>query len=49
MGVSVVDVSESVSCLNVSVISVPAALNRQVYVCIVTGRTLSIDDSIPDP
>ena len=44
-----VDVRESVSFLNVSVISVPAAVKRLRYDCIVTPLTLSVVESIPEP
>ena len=44
-----VDVRDRVSVLNVSVTSDPAAVNRLLYVCIVTGITLSIVESTPDP
>ena len=44
-----VEVRESVIFLNVSVISFPAAVNRLLYVCIVTEITLSIVESTPQP
>ena len=40
---------DSVRCLNVSVISDPAAMNRLLYVCTVTDAMLSIVESTPVP
>ena len=49
IGYADVDVRESVSFLNVSIISVPAAVKRLLYDCIVTPLTLSTVESIPEP